>query len=132
MKQKTVKLILIITGIALLVVPFFFMKRHHSTASDYKKVLKVVDVDLPEIIEVQYTDNYDREHHDGIALNIFFVSKAVYQRVQSKNLKAGAKTIHIGQRMTRAKGHSTNIEANQNGRLTSIFSHAVYMRTMHG
>ena len=60
MKRKTVKLILIITGIALLVVPFFFMKHHHSTASDYKKVLKVVDVELPEIIEVQYTDNYDR------------------------------------------------------------------------
>ena len=60
MKRKTVKLILIITGIALLVVPFFFMKHHHSTASDYKKVLKVVDVELPEIIEVRYTDNYDR------------------------------------------------------------------------
>ena len=60
MKRKTVKLILIITGIALLVVPFFFMNRHHKIAADYKKVLKVVDVELPEIIEVQYTDNYDR------------------------------------------------------------------------
>lgn len=61
MKRKTVKLILIITVIVLLVVPFFFMKIHHITASDYKKVLKVVNVELPEIIEVQYTDNYDRE-----------------------------------------------------------------------
>ena len=60
MKRKTVKLILIIIGIALLVVPFFFMNRHHKIAADYKKVLKVVDVELPEIIEVRYTDNYDR------------------------------------------------------------------------
>lgn len=60
MKRKTLKLIVIITGIALLVVPFLFMKHHHRTASDYKKVLKVVDVELPEIIEVQYADNYDR------------------------------------------------------------------------
>ena len=60
MKRKNVKLILIITGIALLVVPFFFMNRHHKIAADYKKVLKVVDVELPEIIEVRYTDNYDR------------------------------------------------------------------------
>jgi hypothetical protein len=60
MKRNTIKLLLIIIGIVLLVVPFFFMRYHHRTAADYKKVMKVVDVQLPEIIEVQSWDNYDR------------------------------------------------------------------------
>lgn len=131
MKRKTVKLILIITGIALLVVPFFFMKHHHSTASDYKKVLKVVDVELPEIIEVQYTDNYDRGASRWDCLEHFLRFESSLSESTIQELERRCEKDSIGQRMIRAKGHSTNIEANQNGRLTYIFSRAVYMKIMH-
>ena len=60
MTRKTIRRILITLGIALLIVPFFFMNMHHRRASDYQKVLKYINIEIPEITHVESINNYDR------------------------------------------------------------------------
>lgn len=60
MKRKITILVFTIGILLLIITPFFFMNHHHNTAADYERVLRIVDIELPDIAEVQSWDNYDR------------------------------------------------------------------------
>jgi hypothetical protein len=60
MKVKIIKAIFIIIGCYLAYCLVFRSNHHHSTASDYHKIIRKLHVNLPDIADVESWDNYDR------------------------------------------------------------------------
>lgn len=60
MKNRKIKLIILIVALLAFIIPFLPIDIHHRTAADYKKVLRKINVELPNAYKVESWDNYDR------------------------------------------------------------------------
>ena len=60
MKLKVVRSLFIVAGLIIVYCMFFRVDYHHRTAADYERIVKKLHVDLPEVSELESSDNYDR------------------------------------------------------------------------
>jgi hypothetical protein len=60
MKQKIIDYVFLAVGIFLVFGLVFRNNYHHKTASDYQRIIKKLHITLPEISDVESSDNYDR------------------------------------------------------------------------
>lgn len=60
MKLTIVRSAFIITGLIMLYCLFFRTDYHHRTAEDYQRIIHKLHVYLPEVSEVESSNNYDR------------------------------------------------------------------------
>ena len=60
MKYKVFRCSLVLTGAIAVIMLCIGFNYHHRIASDYKKVLRRINVELPRVTDVESWDNYDR------------------------------------------------------------------------
>lgn len=60
MKSRIIKWMFLVLGIVLITILCYRCRYHHRVASDYEKVLNLLNIDLPKVAEAESWDNYDR------------------------------------------------------------------------